>query len=380
MIKKVFKPLWSVNVQKTEKWLSNMSAKGYHLEEINLLTRKFTFKSGAPKKLTYRIGYQRGGHIMPTALKQDGWVEVISQKSWYIIANEKEDSKIKRSPVRFGLYKRNSLMLTICAAFLIYGTLNLVFQLSLFGLVYFAEVPVTIVKSPLWILTFIFWSAAIVFWCSIIYSTFALIKSNKNLQLNNVEQTYFEEPKDSKNPVIKKRFILWWIYPDKLEKWLENMERQGYNLHRIGKKGITYWFEKGSPRKIKYCIDFQRRLDLGYYDIHKENGWNLVFTRKNYPGTWSLWAQQYKETLPQFYSEKSDAIKHAKNVLKVNFQWPLLLPLAVLIPSTFNQIQQGITTIDIISTIIIAIIIIQLTLLTTLSLCYYRRVKKSISQ
>ncbi|MBS4022790.1 MAG: DUF2812 domain-containing protein [Dethiobacter sp.] len=34
MTKKVFRPFWSYDVQATDKWLTAMAAKGYHLQSL----------------------------------------------------------------------------------------------------------------------------------------------------------------------------------------------------------------------------------------------------------------------------------------------------------------------------------------------------------
>lgn len=54
MSKSCFRLFWSYDVQKTEKWLSEMSSRGYHIEEVDFNLRIFKFELGNPKKLIYR--------------------------------------------------------------------------------------------------------------------------------------------------------------------------------------------------------------------------------------------------------------------------------------------------------------------------------------
>ncbi|MFD0953375.1 DUF2812 domain-containing protein [Virgibacillus natechei] len=54
---KIFLPFWSYDVEKTEEWLSSVAKQGYHLVKINTWTRQFYFEEGAPKTITYRIGF-----------------------------------------------------------------------------------------------------------------------------------------------------------------------------------------------------------------------------------------------------------------------------------------------------------------------------------
>ena len=43
MTVKKWRPLWSYDVEKTERWLSKMAAEGNHLTDVNRMTRMFTF-------------------------------------------------------------------------------------------------------------------------------------------------------------------------------------------------------------------------------------------------------------------------------------------------------------------------------------------------
>lgn len=83
-MKKVTRPFWSYDVQKTEEWLAAMSKQGLHLVKINRLTRQFTFQKGSPKNLIYRIGYAKAPSPLSTRLQQDGWKQVTQNGNWYM--------------------------------------------------------------------------------------------------------------------------------------------------------------------------------------------------------------------------------------------------------------------------------------------------------
>lgn len=68
MTRKVKKFFWSYDVEKTEKWLGDMGAKGYVLQRINLLTRQFYFEKRNTNQINYHIVYARGGQ---TSLNRD---------------------------------------------------------------------------------------------------------------------------------------------------------------------------------------------------------------------------------------------------------------------------------------------------------------------
>lgn len=252
MIKKV-KLFWSLDVQKTEKWLAAMSAKGLHFVAVNLLTRQFSFQEGSPRQLTYRIGCEGPNYALPKTLINSGWTKVFGERKWYVIVNEEPPNELKTYPVRTGLIRRNNWLLLLCSIILIYGAVNLSIQLTLLGFMAYISTPITIVPSPWWVLTPLIFLAGIAFWSGIIYTCIALVRSNRNLGERVKEQ--IKDPNSTAN-VIKKRNYFWVYSPDKLEQWLETMEEQGYNLVQVGSYARSFWFEKGSPRKVKYSVDY----------------------------------------------------------------------------------------------------------------------------
>jgi len=110
----------------------------------------------------------------------------------------------------------------------------------------------------------------------------------------------------------------WQFAPDKLEQWLEEMERQGYNLFRIDWGGIRFSFTRGRQRQVKYCVDFQRGVDKKYYDIHQEAGWEPVYLKRSrlLGESWTIWAKEYTGDgePPSLYSDSHNTIKHARRV------------------------------------------------------------------
>ena len=95
--------------------------------------------------------------------------------------------------------------------------------------------------------------------------------------------------------IIVKRKLGWMYSPDRLEQWLETMEERGYNLYRVSKMGNTFYFIKGSPRKVSYCADYQNFSEESYYDMHRESGWNSVFKSSWSFQKWTIWSQPYAE-------------------------------------------------------------------------------------
>ncbi len=329
-MKKVFKPFWSYDVAKTEEWLSGMAKNGYHLVDFNRWTRCFFFQQGEPKKIIFRIAYDKtGGDSLSNSLTNEGWTKVIRRGNWHIIANEKPREEIKTASVREGIIKRNRIIKYIFIGLLIYLSSIVVVNLGMLGLATISDVPVEVVESPLWILTYTFFGAVIATIVLAIYSIIKINKTNKDLIMEKpkglqgggdplegrLSKTKEKLLKRSGQLVVKRK--PGWMYaPDKLENWLEAMEEQGLNLYRVGKLGTTFFFLKGSPRKVSYCADYQNLGNESYLDFHREAGWKSVYISYSSLQKWTIWGREYSEgeEKPQIYSDRSHLLKHAKKV------------------------------------------------------------------
>ncbi|MEH7353296.1 DUF2812 domain-containing protein [Neobacillus drentensis] len=332
MIKKICRPFWSYDVQKTEKWLSSMAENGYFLIKINRVSRCFFFQQGEPKKLTYRIGFDKmQGESLSRGLMAEGWTKVLRAGNWFVTSNEKSPEQIKTSSVREGIIKHNRIIMYIFGGVVFYFSIMAAFYLSIFGLILFsADSKVEVVESPYWIFTYLYFGVLIAIFILGLYSVVKINRTNKKLlnekinrdelfsktqgkgKLNKAEE---KKLKRSGQLVIKRR--LGWMYaPDKLEQWLEKMEEQGYNLYRVSRAGTTFHFFVGHPRKVSYCADYQNIADESYFDIHRDAGWNSVFQSYGSLQKWSIWSREYSEGEDrlQIYSDKTNQLKHARKI------------------------------------------------------------------
>jgi hypothetical protein len=196
------------------------------------------------------------------------------------------------------------------------------------ALMMFSSSKVEVVDSPMWVVTYCAGAIAIAVYILSIYSIIKIVRSNKylsNENLNNSQSEIFLEKRLSKEKekhlkhsgelVIKRKFG--WMYsPDKLEKWLESMEELGFNLYRVGKTGTAFHFIKGIPRKISYCADYQNFVNESYVQFLKETGWKSVFNSYSSFQKWTIWSREYAEgeEKPEIYSEKAQQLKHARKV------------------------------------------------------------------
>ncbi|WIV17631.1 DUF2812 domain-containing protein [Paenibacillus polygoni] len=336
---KVYKPFWSYDVQKTEEWLSSMSEKGHELVEINRFTRYFIFRQGEQRKRLYKIGFDKMKQkSLSSFLTRNGWAMILQSGNWYVAANDKPSNEIESYPVRENIIKHNKKIMYLFGSIFIYLTV-IVLSYLLIGLAISSSVQFGFVKSPLWIITFLYAGMGIMLWALSFYSITKIKGSNKrllgesNYSLENnhsLENIYSQESRHKEESpsrdeikrlrrsgeIVVKRRYAWTYEPDKLEKWLETMEEDGLSLYYVGKTGTTFYFKKGTPRKVSYCADYQNYVNEDYYTFHKEAGWKLIYFTSLNLQQWTLWSHEYSrdEKPPQLYSDKFHQLKHAKRV------------------------------------------------------------------
>ncbi|MFA9556981.1 DUF2812 domain-containing protein [Evansella sp. AB-rgal1] len=334
MIKKVFRPFWSYDVIKTEEWLSSMSEQGYHFTGLKRHTRQFYFQYGDPDTFTYEICFDKyQSSQLPKALIEDGWDKVFQSKSWFVISNKKPRKEIKTSSVRENIIKRNRINYYIYCGLLAYFIM-IAFINSMFLIpAYISSEGIEVVESPLWAVTYTLFGLYIALIVISIYSIWKIGKTNKQL-INemNVPNDVLDTNRTSMgmivsreekrrlqqqtNTLIKKRKLNWMYSPDKLEKWLEDMEEQGYNLYGVNRLGTVFYFQKGKPRMMSYCTEYQNFAKESSFSIHEDVGWKHVFSTKYSMQKWTIWSQEYTkgDEKPEIYSDQSTRLKQAKKI------------------------------------------------------------------
>ncbi len=387
MIKKVFRPFWSFDVEKTEEWLSSMASKGLHFVKIQPLSSYFVFEMGNPKEVQYRIGYDKNQNVsLPSALVNDGWMKLFKLRNWYILINEQPLDQIKTFPHHEGVINHNRNVMHVCAAISSYLVFSFLFFFSVtMYMIFFAKAPVTFVGSPYWAVSIFVWLVGFL----ILYGVIKLYRSNQRFSGGLVNQKkepsiIYEEAKRMKQSgelIVKRRFA-WRYSPDKLEDWLEQMELEGYNLYSISKSGTTFVFIKGQARKVRYCIDFQNTVNQSYFHMHEESGWKLVFKSHSLWTKWNIWAFEYEKDAyrPQIYSDKLTQLKHARRITIMHLA--LLIPILLLVamvlrndPEPFSYTNQIFTWI---LWLVFGLGLILNGLNAVQSMLYYFRVKKSL--
>ena len=308
---KKWRPFWSYDVEKTERWLSKMAAEGKRLVAVSTWTRMFSFEDAEREKVEYQIVYDKSQHELPRALEESDWENVLTEGNWKVIKNG--ITPIRAYPVRDGLLKRNrlhSIVLTVVAV--LYGIQLVSFSFSMLGVILFPE-NVSIVSSPLWILTYLYFIQVV---------AVIILTVNMTRKLRVFERKYFSTAVDEVGTTgitFSKSKFIWTVAPDLLENWLSDMAAEGNHLVRV--KGPRYIFEKGEPKDISYVYDYQLKATPSYCDIHKSAGWQLKSTMPQSFMKASLWMKEYGagEKKPGFTYDRKEQRAQVRKVLLANF-------------------------------------------------------------
>ena len=107
--------------------------------------------------------------------------------------------------------------------------------------------------------------------------------------------------------IVKTVWHWWWGWnTEKVENWLEAMERKGWHLVKVDFAQIKFSFKKGESRKVRYCFDFPMNDKENYFEIFKEDGWKLM---DNKIGPWFIWSKSYQNERPNIYTDTKSLIE-----------------------------------------------------------------------
>lgn len=363
---KYSRPFWRFNIVKIEQWLSFMASQGQFLVRFKPFPGSFFFRPAPPQKIELRIGYAPKGEKDATVQKGLGWTEVARHKNYFILTSALPPAELKYYPARDGAVDRSLLLLNRTQ--LAFFTLLAVFFAS--SAIYCLLLTCGLATPPTWE-TFSHWK----FWLKIALVLFAIIHltlshwAHRLLHGNHFSLDTNHYP----TQLIVKRKLGWTRQPDKLEKWLEMKERQGYQLLKVGKIGVSFFFAKGEPRNMRYSVDFRGMADRSYFASHRETGWRLFFTQQGSFALWTIWGKAYEtEATPPLYTDRTHMRRHALRVLAS--QLVTLVPLlifysAYLKAAIEHPVLKGLRVVYGLALLIYIILILQLAL-------YYRRIRK----
>ncbi|OCT15890.1 hypothetical protein A8709_09710 [Paenibacillus pectinilyticus] len=112
-----------------------------------------------------------------------------------------------------------------------------------------------------------------------------------------------------------KKVFKWWdgSQSEKISTWLEEMEAQGWHVVSVRKNALQFHFEKGAPRKISYCVDYQMKADANYTGIFADAGWESIYSSAG----WYIWRQPYTDTKPEIFTDIDSIIDRNKRLMGV---------------------------------------------------------------
>lgn len=120
MTTKKWRPLWSYDTEKTEPWLSKLSAQGNRLISVNRITRMFTFEQGPAEDVQFQVVYDKSRKTLS---------KIMTECNWRFLKNESKEITIY--PSREGLLKRNRIQFYALAGLAMFCVMPFLMMLML---------------------------------------------------------------------------------------------------------------------------------------------------------------------------------------------------------------------------------------------------------
>lgn len=392
MSKTIFRPFWSFDVVKTEKWLSEMHSKGYALQKVHFASRRFVFEEIEPVQMFYRIVFDKHANGAPEIYLQDAANEqVCFSKNFYVLRTELTDPTM--TPTYDGFLRRNKFIGMVFGYLLIFliGCYLPIVMVSTVILFSFSSFNLYDVIQSL-----IEFSIPLLIPIATILIFLKLRKTNRELEklCGDTLDLSFTLPKETllsksesirlrkSGRLIKRTRIAWQYAPDKVEIWLEQMAHDGYHFIRMSKLGNSFFFLKGEPYQAKYHVDYQNKTDPSYFNLNKEAGWKLFFTSLSRFQNLSVWGQEYKDEPPMFYSDSDSKIRHARKFAQTYSLcfFPVCLIYILLIVGNILLHPNISLARMIVQNLLFLLLILEFGFFATRTILYYFRVKKSVAK
>ncbi|WP_042201738.1 DUF2812 domain-containing protein [Paenibacillus camerounensis] len=330
-MKTVFRPFWSYELHRTEAWLTEMAAQGWMFAGWNLRLRTFSFRQDSPVRMIWQIAYDPSAITdIPAALAAVGWRKHLQQGKWSVYANSGQPEQIKLYPARKDLLKRSRTHSLFFTGVTVYAAVITIIPVTLLAASVWSGTPVHVVKSPMWLVTGIAGFVLLLLLTAAVTALYKIRTESRHYYSEN-GRTQTSEPMHLSAGRRAVRLRLGWMYsPDRLEKWLENQERRGYNLYKVGRLGTMFYFIKGSPRLVNYHADYQLAADPDYFELHRAAGWKNRFSTSFSTRKWTIWSKEYDqgEERPQMYSDPFHRLKHVRRIAM--YYTLLFLPMLLL--------------------------------------------------
>jgi hypothetical protein len=113
---------------------------------------------------------------------------------------------------------------------------------------------------------------------------------------------------------VVRKFRWFWDDADHaIERWLQEMAREGLHLKSVGCVRTVFTFERGAPADITYRIDFQmHRIDPSYVQLFEDAGWERVDQLLG----WQYWRAPTRDGLaPEIFTDVESQIRKYQRLL-----------------------------------------------------------------
>ncbi|MBQ8979664.1 MAG: DUF2812 domain-containing protein, partial [Oscillospiraceae bacterium] len=296
-------PFWIADPVGAERKLDRLASDGYRLTKMNFCGF-CTFDKGESRTVRHRIVLERGG--LPHGAAERGWEPLYNGRLFYVTAHEDE-----KETISYGAHKKlhsiakTLIFFVICFFFgiLLGGTLAALDDMAL-GEFY---------GSPDTHKALAGFAVSLGVLIHFHIGTKRMPSDGLGLggKMKTVPAENFIYDKKTEKQLIRegqvKRVLKpgWFYAPDKGEEYVRDMAAQGWIFYRFDEMGVTFYFRKGEPRKLKFVVDYQNHADEGYFNTAKEYGWKLEFTSMTRTMGFTMWSKYWddEEEEPEFYSD-----------------------------------------------------------------------------
>lgn len=112
--------------------------------------------------------------------------------------------------------------------------------------------------------------------------------------------------------VSKFKFV-WDDADHALERWLEEMARQGLHLHKVDCLRSRFVFQRGEPAEMAYRLDFQvRRISQDHIQLFVDAGWEHV----DHSFGWQFWRAPVRAgRTPEIFTDTASRIRKYQRLL-----------------------------------------------------------------
>lgn len=112
---------------------------------------------------------------------------------------------------------------------------------------------------------------------------------------------------------MKTKSLWWWPWQtEKVESMLEGMAGQGWHMARARRACTAFVFEKGEPRQVRYCVDYQDKEKPEYRTLLSDAGWALAHRESG----WYIWRKAYDgDNRPELFTDIDSLIRRNAMIL-----------------------------------------------------------------